>query len=293
MIIRDIRAGNNLALPDFYPQHNIISTVDVVIATTEGAPYGVLEIDSPKLHQYDEHDINFLTGFANVLAQAVATARRNRTMKNLLDQQKLLAEELQHRVRNNLQMVSGMLHNYARTGLDDTARHEVGSIASRVMTLAQIYDSLLGVGLSDTIDLRDYLKQLCKILPDLHDNRTTKAAMECEAESIMLPLNHVTLLGMIVAELVTNSFRHAFPALGGTIVVTLLRSRDGGAAVLTIQDDGVGFDTAAETERRGIGLVRKLIEQMDGTLEVRSTAGTLWTVAFPVEALAAALNESF
>jgi two-component sensor histidine kinase len=282
VIIRDIRDANNLALPDFYQQHGIISTVDVIIATLDGAPYGILEIDSPKLHQYDEHDIDFLTGFANVLAEAVATARRNKAMQVLLDQQKLLAEELQHRVRNNLQMVSGMLYNYSRTGIDDKAREEVGSISNRVMTLAQIYDSLLGIGLSETIDLKNYLQQLCTFLPGLQDDRTWKVELLCRAESLMLPLSSVTVLGMIVAELVTNSYLHAFPNMNGTITLSLTRS-DSGEAILAIQDNGVGFMTAGTTTRRGIGLVRKLIEQMSGTVHVHSDEGTHWTLAFPVE----------
>jgi two-component sensor histidine kinase/putative methionine-R-sulfoxide reductase with GAF domain len=260
VIIRDIRDANNLVLPDFYKQHGIVSTVDVIIATLEGMPYGILEIDSPTLHQYDQHDINFLTGFANVLAEAVATARRNEAMQILLDRQKLLAEELQHRVRNNLQMVCAMLHNYSRTGIDDKAREEVNSISNRVMTLAQIYDSLLGVGLSEEIDLRSYLQQLCSFLPGLQ----------------------ITVLGMIVAELVTNSYRHAFPNMAGAITLSLACSMSG-EAILSVRDDGVGFDTIGTTTRRGIGLVRKLIEQMGGTVQVHSDQGTHWTLAFPVE----------
>jgi two-component sensor histidine kinase len=282
VIIRDIRDANNLVLPDFYQQHGIVSTVDVIIATLEGLPYGILEIDSPTLHQYDQHDINFLTGFANVLAEAVATARRNEAMQILLDRQKLLAEELQHRVRNNLQMVSAMLHNYSRTGIDDKACEEVNSISNRVMTLAQIYDSLLGVGLSEEIDLKSYLQQLCTFLPGLQDDRNWKVELSCQAESLMLPLNQITVLGMIVAELVTNSYRHAFPNMAGAITLSLACSVSG-EAILSIQDDGVGFDTLGTTTRRGIGLVRKLIEQMGGTVQVHSDRGTHWTLAFPIE----------
>jgi two-component sensor histidine kinase len=282
VIIRDIRDANNLVLPDFYLQHGIVSTVDVVISTLEGMPYGILEIDSPTLHQYDQHDINFLTGFANVLAEAVATARRNEAMQILLERQKLLAEELQHRVRNNLQMVSAMLHNYSRTGIDDKAREEVSSISNRVMTLAQIYDSLLGVGLSQEIDLKSYLKQLCSFLPGLQDDRNWKVELSCQAESLMLPLNQITVLGMIVAELVTNSYRHAFPNMAGAITLSLVCSMSG-EAILSVRDDGVGFDTIGTTTRRGIGLVRKLIEQMGGTVQVHSDRGTHWTLAFPVE----------
>lgn len=282
VIIRDVRDANNLALPDFYPQHGIISTVDVVIATETGAPYGVLEIDSPTLHQYDQHDINFLSGFANVLAEAVARARKNEAMSVLLLQQELLAEELQHRVRNNLQMVSGMLGSYARTVPDDTARQGVNSISRHVMTLAQIYDSLLGIGLSETVDLSTYLHQLCASLPGLQDERSGKVDLECHAESIMLPLNNVTVLGMVVAELVTNSYRHAFPQQDGTITVTLVRLNDGDRATLTIQDNGVGFVVGGQNSRRGLGLVKRLIEPMGGTLDAQMATGTLWTLTFPV-----------
>ena len=98
----------------------------------------------------------------------------------------------------------------------------------------------------------------------------------------MLPLDSVTALGMAVAELVTNGYRHAFPDnRAGTIVVTLA-SVDAGNAILMIQDDGVGFDTTAATSRRGLGLVRQLVEQIGGTVGVRSEVGTLWTLIFPV-----------
>jgi two-component sensor histidine kinase len=282
VIIRNLQEANNLSLPDFYQQHGIVSTVDVVIPAAEGAPYGVLEIDSPTLHHYDVHDINFLTGFANVLAEAVASANKNAAMRALLSQQKLLAEELQHRVRNNLQMVSSMLSGYARTASDDTAREGIGSISRRVMTLAQIYDSLLGVGLSHTIDLGDYLRALCTSLPGLQDQPVRKIGLICHAESIELPLDSVTALGMVVAELVTNSFAHAFPDRDGGITVRLVRQPNAGRATLTIADDGIGFVPDIQTSRRGVGLVRRLIEKLSGTLDVQFDVGTQWTLQFPV-----------
>ncbi len=103
----------------------------------------------------------------------------------------------------------------------------------------------------------------------------------------MLPLNQVTVLGMVVAELVTNSYRHAFPNQGGTIDVTLTHAAEGNGAVLTIADDGVGFTAKAETSRRGMGLVRKLLEQMDGVMTPGRPPGTSWTLNFPVAAMPA------
>jgi two-component sensor histidine kinase len=104
---------------------------------------------------------------------------------------------------------------------------------------------------------------------------------------MMLPLNDVTVLGMVVAELVTNSYRHAFPKQGGKIDVTLTHAAEGRGAVLTIADDGIGFTAKAETSRRGMGLVRKLLEQMNGVMTVGAPPGTIWTLNFPVEDMAA------
>ncbi len=282
VIIRNLLEGNSLDLPSFYVQHGIVSTVDVVIPGFEGKPYGVLEIDSPSQHQYDVHDINFLTGFANVLAEAVATASRVRALRALVDEKNLLAEELQHRVRNNLQMVTGMLASYARTAIDVSARQGIDLIVRHVTTLAQVYDSLLGVGLSDTVDLGDYLRELCVSLPGLQAERRRNVHIVCHADSILLGLDKVTALGMVVAELVTNSFAHAFPDQNGTIIVTLARSVEENGAILTIQDDGVGLQVIPDSPRHGLGLVRRLMAQVDGVLDVHSGNGTLWTLTFPL-----------
>jgi two-component sensor histidine kinase len=104
--------------------------------------------------------------------------------------------------------------------------------------------------------------------------------LTCYTESTMLPLDNVTALGMAVAELVTNGYRHAFPDdREGAIIVTLARA-DAGNAILMIQDDGVDFDTTASTSRRGLGLVRQLVDQISESVSVRNRIGTLWMLTF-------------
>ena len=285
VIIRNINTANNLSLPPFYEEHRVVSTVDVLIPSIEGASYGVLEIDSTHQHQFDEHDINFLTGFANVLAEAVATVGRVKALQDALSAKNLLAEELQHRVRNNLQMVGSMLESYARTAPEGTAKDGINMILRRLATLAQVYDSLLGVGLSETVDLAEYLRALCQRLPGLQAHRSAPIGIVCNAESIPLGLDAVTALGMAVAELVTNGYSHAFPNRAGTIIVSLAHLMAGRAAI-TIEDDGVGFVAKPESTRHGLGLVRRLLNQIDSTLDVHSDDGTKWTLTFAVPVLA-------
>ena len=72
-IIDNLQKDAGFDPPPFYAAHNIVSIIDVIIKGNDDQPYGILEIDNDRQHDYDQHDINFLTGFANVLAEAVST----------------------------------------------------------------------------------------------------------------------------------------------------------------------------------------------------------------------------
>jgi signal transduction histidine kinase len=92
-ICDDLQKGTYVDLPPFYAAHGIVSTIDVIIKGNDDQPYGILEIDNDRQHDYDQYDINFLTGFANVLAEAVSTASRGAALQVTVDQMKALVEE--------------------------------------------------------------------------------------------------------------------------------------------------------------------------------------------------------
>lgn len=302
VILRNLGEINDIRLPAFYGEHGIVSTVDVPIKGIGGEPYGVLEIDSPVEHVYDQHDVDFLTGFANVLAEGAATATRNETLSRtlatmealvaekdrLLFERAMLAEELKHRVRNNLQLVQGMLASHEKNypGVDGKA--SVNGIIRRVVTLAEVYEQLLGTGLDRTVDLGGYLKSLCSSLPSLQKEPNARVALICTVEPLFVDLDTVTAIGMVAAETVSNSYEHALCNTGGTINVSLQRSRMAAQAHLTISDNGGGFVERPGSKRHGVGLIRRLIEQVQGTADLHSKNGsTTWTFAFPAPALVA------
>ena len=277
VIIRNLNAANDLSLPAFYGQHGIVATVDVLIKGIEGPPYGVLEVDSPTPHAYDEHDISFLTGFANVLAEAVATQTRMQALRKLVEENNVLARELKHRVRNNLQLILAMLDRYAATLDDGPPKQGIETITLRLMTMARMYDNLLGSGLANTVDLGAYMQQLCADLADVHGAEHRNVHQTCSTIPMPVDLDTVTALGMAAAELVTNCYVHAFPdGKSGTIDVSLSMS-ESGEGVLAIKDNGIGFDITAESKRHGVGLVKQLMQQVNGSFEVQSNGGTSWT----------------
>ena len=304
VIGEDLSKDNSFLLPSFYAEHGIVSTLDVVIKTKEGQPWGILEIDNPKRHVYDEHDIDFVTGFANILAEAVNTSKRNAVVQAALDQMKdmvadrdrlltaqsrllsekgVLAQELQHRVRNNLQLVYGMLQRHANG--DDTVagKNGVDAIARRVLTLAKVYDHLLGTGLTRSLDFGRYLSSLCDAFKDMENSQHGGITLTCQGKSLMLDLDTATPLGLVVAELISNSYLHAFPGGTGKITVSLLGGDVGQDATINFVDDGVGFPPSSGSKRRGMGLVKRLMEQIDGSAEVHSDHGTAWTLRFPTQ----------
>jgi signal transduction histidine kinase len=92
-IIDDLQKVAGFDPPPFYAAHGIVSIIDVIIKGSDEQPYGILEIDNDKQHDYDQYDINFLTGFANVLAEAVSTASRGEALQVTVDRMKALVEE--------------------------------------------------------------------------------------------------------------------------------------------------------------------------------------------------------
>jgi len=293
-ICDDLSKDYGFVLPPFYAAHGIVSTVDVPIKGN-GHPYGVLEIDNNEQEDYDQHDVNFLTAFANVLAEAVDTSARILTLQatimekgRLLEQKKILAEELQHRVRNNLQLIYGMLSKLLGDTADEAGKRGIRAIARRVSTLAQVYDHLLGIEMTRTTDFGSYVKSLCHNLADIQELTDGAVTLTCDSEPCLLDLDAVTALGIVVTELVTNSYDHAFADGKGSANVSVRRTTgNDGTATMTISDDGKGFKPSAESKRHGLGLVRRLVEQIRGTATLNTDSGTNWTIIFPVAPAAA------
>ena len=92
-ICDDLQLASYVDLPPFYAAHGIVSIIDVIIKGNDDQPYGILEVDNNRQHDYDQYDINFLTGFANVLAEAVSTASRGAALQVTVDHMKALVEE--------------------------------------------------------------------------------------------------------------------------------------------------------------------------------------------------------
>jgi len=165
---------------------------------------------------------------------------------------------------------------------DEVGQRGIKAIARRVSTLAEVYDHLLGNEMTRTTDFGSYVKSLCLNIEEIQAVPDA-VTLTCDSDSLILDLDVVTALGIVVTELVTNSYDHAFLGRKGETIVSVRHAvGDDDMATMTISDNGKGFKAKAESKRHGLGLVRRLIEQVRGTAMVDSHHGTVWSIRFPV-----------
>ena len=189
---------------------------------------------------------------------------------------KALAHEVHHRVKNNLQIITSLLNMQAGRIANPAAREALGQTRARIGALALIHRILYEQdddGDQATLDIARLIRELCAQFR-LWNRERTEIGFSCEASAIAVPLDSVLPLALLAVEAVTNAYAYAFPG-GRTGNLMLRYSVTGGSdAVLSVTDDGVGFDSAADAGSMGRQLMNAFAHQLGGTLEITSSALT-------------------
>ncbi|WP_237908313.1 sensor histidine kinase [Azospirillum brasilense] len=204
----------------------------------------------------------------------------NARLSRLLAENGVLLREVDHRAKNSLAIASSLLITQAYQQADPTVRALFLETQERLGAMAQAHHLLSKSRDPSRIGLAPYLRDLCASLMTAAGTNTG-IRIEAQAdEDIHVPANHAIALGLVVNELVTNAVKHAFPSSRtGHIKVTARRS---GAShvMLRVRDNGVGMSGDREGAL-GYGIVRSLVEQIDGEMDIGHDSGVAVTVTFP------------
>lgn len=206
--------------------------------------------------------------------------------KALIDKDTLL-KELQHRVKNNLQMITALIRLEARnvTGGDGTER--LSRLAGRINALAVLYEALSHNETGDSVDLGAYLGQIASAIMQAHAVEGIR--LDTRIDTWPVTVNVAMPAGLVVNELLTNALKHAFVGRdGGTIKLHSLIDDDG--CHITIADDGVGFPDGTSWPQPGrlsAMILHSLKQNAAATVSVASTpdAGVAVTIFFARPAL--------
>jgi two-component sensor histidine kinase len=276
----DVTREKRFKVATFLVNHGVKALVNVTIHGQDGKPpYGILEVDSREPRRFTKSDTDFLRTYANLLADAIERIRTLRELRSAITDKERLLRELQHRVKNNLQMVTSFVRLQERRARSHEARGELLAVGRRIETLSLVYEKLYTTGEVERVDLGTYLGELGASLLRLHAGEATGVRLRTEVESLVVPLDKAVPLGLIANEFVTNSFKHAFAGAPGVIGLELGRSDTGKKARLRLWDDGKGLpqDPKAGT---GLALIEGFVRQIGGTAAWEVDGGTRLTIEF-------------
>ncbi|HEY0419588.1 MAG TPA: GAF domain-containing protein [Acetobacteraceae bacterium] len=282
VVVPELRQRPHYDLPAAYLALGVRSAASLPISDGEER-FGVLELASACHRDFSAAEMELLGCVADMLGAVLPRMRRNQILAAqcastaaLAGERETMWREMQHRVRNDLQLVGSLAERHMRrAGPGRTDGFE--AIASRVLSFAALYDHLLGAGMARRVDLGDYLRRLCSRIEAAQDLSSRGIALAVETQPAEMGIDAAASLGVVVNELVTNAIRHAFAAAGGRITVRLVPGDGTSGAMLSVSDDGRGFDAAAEG--RGLHLARQLVERLGGVLGRSDAAGTTWCIA--------------
>ncbi len=206
-----------------------------------------------------------------------------------LEEKELLLQEIHHRVKNNLQIISSLLD----LQLEYVGEREPGEIFSeiknRVKSMALVHEKLYHAKDLSKVDFHDYLVTLIDNLYRSYTVSIARIALKMEVEDISLGIDTAIPCGLIVNELITNSLKYAFPGeRSGQLQVMLRRSGrdDRGEAVyeLIVGDDGIGIPQGVDLKGAttlGLYLVTTLVmHQLRGSIDLKREQGTVFTIHF-------------
>jgi two-component sensor histidine kinase len=261
-------------------------------------PLGVLAFPIPSSRSYTGEEIGLFGAFARQAAFALhharhyATARRElaacqreeASIQSALAERDLLLREVHHRVKNNLQVVASLLDLQAGILRDAPARQALQESKDRVQSMARIHEYLYKSVDVNRVAMDDYLRHLATALRHAYNAQHIGLSVQVAVEPF--DVERAIPCALIVNELVSNAFKHAFPAGRAGEVVVALESRDD-QHVLTVRDTGVGLPPHTDPQSAdslGLRLVGLLAKQIGGMLHLASEGGTTARIAFPVHA---------
>lgn len=198
-------------------------------------------------------------------------------ISNFEQHEQELLRELQHRVKNHVQIVSSLLQIQARRA-DAMTQAALNEAGRRLATISTVYGSLYRSG--HQIDFRAHLEELC------HVSSRAAPDSQCEflvdAEPVSWGMDLVMPLSLIAGELIANAIKHGCAGQAGRVEVTLKRAH--GQVSLTVSDSGArlpdGFDVE-RTKGLGLQLVRTLSRQIQGAISASRDTKTRFTIEFP------------
>ena len=228
---------------------------------------------------FENFDKKYFLGTGQSVAEQV---EYQSTLKNLIREKEVLLQEVHHRVKNNLAVISGFLQLQELISEDEHTKSVLMSNYNRVKSMALIHEELYKAKDFSGIDFEHYLAQMLRELEVQLSPKDKEVHLHIASESLYMNLNQAVPLALIINELVSNAFIFAFEGRSeGNVWVKV--SQKGGKVHLSVKDDGIGLPDDFKFEESptlGTTLIMSYSDQLKAEVEINSEAGTHYEMSF-------------
>lgn len=229
-----------------------------------------------KLNKTLQEEINRREGVENARILGVEK------IESSLKEKEVLLKEIHHRVKNNLQIISSLLNLQSGYIKDKDSIEIFKESQNRVRSMALIHEKLYQSKDMSQIDFSEYVSELVSNLFSSYSLNSALITLHQNINDILLEIDIAINLGLIINELVSNAFKHAFPeGRKGNLYISI--KKDEHKYELIIEDDGIGFSSEIDfrkTESLGLQLIITLVEQIGGEIFLFSDNGTKFVIKF-------------
>ena len=223
------------------------------------------------------------TGVEGVLRDITDRKHAEEQVKSSLKEKEVLLQEIHHRVKNNMQIISSLLNLQSHHIEDVKVKDMFKMSRDRIRSMALIHEKLYQSKDLTKINFAQYIQSLAVHLLNTYNVSMDRIKLNAKVTDVFLDINKAIPCGLIINELVSNSLKHAFPQdKKGNIRIQLNRGNNGNVR-LVVSDDGIGFSENVDFQHPdslGLQLVNDLVDQLGGTLELDASEGTSYQISF-------------
>lgn len=217
--------------------------------------------------------------------QAEGLKQQNEVIDAALRDKEILLQEMHHRVKNNLQLINGLLELQMAKLTDKNSVDTLMVAQQRIYSMAMVHTKLYHNTGDASVEVHEFATDLFQSLSDAFNTGESNVEFKDHITITHLSLNMLVPIGLILNELITNSFKHAFTHTDtGTICLDLRKENN--SVILTYTDSGAGIDPGKfdeNTETLGLYLIRRLTRQLKGDMAYSNENGSKFTFTFPYE----------
>ncbi len=212
-----------------------------------------------------------------IAQQQLETEEKKRIIEISLTEKETLLKEIHHRVKNNLQIISSLLNLQANRTDDENLKRIMSEAKNRISSMALIHQKIYQSGNLSSVDFQAYIEQMVQSIDANFNNEKKNITQHINTQGISLDIDTSIPLGLIINELLTNSYKYAFADRSSGTITISLKEKNAEELELHVSDDGKGlpenFDPSA-LNSLGLKLVKGLANQIKGVVRFESNNGT-------------------